>query len=212
MKELEKLFIFNGLEECQKNEIVSSFSKPKIYKKNEIIYSATHFPNALGYILNGEAFAVTDNGQNVVMRSFQRGCCFGAASIFGGDDKYVSTITAKTDIEILFISQSELESIFLKYPKTALNYINFLSEKIRFLNTKLNVISCSNAEDTLLKYLVSVCDSQNNAIIPKSMTLLAKSLGLGRATLYRCLDSLEKDGIILRENNTIKVIKNEKNS
>ena len=44
------------------------------------------------------------------------------------------------------------------------------------------------------------------------MTLLAKTLGLGRATLYRSLDNLERDGIILRENNNIKVIKNEKNS
>ena len=83
---------------------------------------------------------------------------------------------------------------------------------MRFLNKKLSVISCSNAEDTVLKYLLSVCDSDNNAKIPKSMTLLAKTLGLGRATLYRSLESLEKDGLILRENNNIKVIKNEKNS
>ena len=105
-----------------------------------------------------------------------------------------------------------MKNLFLKYPQVSINYIEFLTEKVRFLNKKLSIISCNDADDTLYKYLCGICDSNGIASLPFSMTLLAKSLGLGRATLYRCLDSLEKDGIILRGNNTIKVIKNEKNS
>ena len=55
-----------------------------------------------------------------------------------------------------------------------------------------------------------MADSEGNVNSFKSMTLLAKTLGLGRATLYRSLEGLEKDGVILRENNNIKVIKKEK--
>ena len=212
MNGIENLFLFNGLSDTEKNEIIKSFDLPTDFKKNDIIYSADNFPYAIGYVLSGTAIAVTNNDNNVHMRSFQKGCCFGAAAIFGGKDGYVSTITAKSDAKILFISEEKLKGIFLKYPNVAINYIEFLSDKIRFLNEKLSVISCTNAEDTVLKYLISVADSENNAVIPKSMTLLAKTLGLGRATLYRCFESLEKDGLILRENNNIKVIKNEKNS
>lgn len=212
MNGIENLFLFNGLSDTEKNEIIKSFDLPTDFKKNDIIYSADNFPYAIGYVLSGTAIAVTNNDNNVHMRSFQKGCCFGAAAIFGGKDGYVSTITAKSDAKILFISEEKLKGIFLKYPNAAINYIEFLSDKIRFLNEKLSVISCTNAEDTVLKYLISVADSENNAVIPKSMTLLAKTLGLGRATLYRCFESLEKDGLILRENNNIKVIKNEKNS
>lgn len=212
MNGIENLFLFKGLSDNEKNEIIKSFDSPTLYKKNEIIYSADNFPFAIGFIIEGSAIAVTNNKNNVHMRSFQKGACFGAAAIFGGNEIYVSTITAKSDAKILFISEEKLKNIFLKYPKTSINYIEFLSDKVRFLNKKLSVISCSNAEDTLMKYLISVTDSDNNAKIPDSMTLLAKTLGLGRATLYRCLESLEKDGLILRENNNIKVIKNEKNS
>lgn len=212
MNGIENLFLFNGLSDTEKNEIIKSFDLPTDFKKNDIIYSADNFPYAIGYVLSGTAIAVTNNDNNVHMRSFQKGCCFGAAAIFGGKDGYVSTITAKSDAKILFISEEKLKGIFLKYPNAAINYIEFLSDKIRFLNEKLSVISCTNAEDTVLKYLISVADSENNAVIPKSMTLFAKTLGLGRATLYRCFESLEKDGLILRENNNIKVIKNEKNS
>ena len=185
---------------------------PIAFKKNEVIYSADRFPDAIGYVVSGYAVAVTNNGHNIHMRSFEKGCCFGVAAIFGGNENYVSTITAKSDTEILFVTENELKNIFLKYPQTSVNYIEFLSDKIRFLNKKLSVISCGSAEDTVLKYLQTVADSENNAIIPKSMTLLAKTLGMGRATLYRCLEGLEKQGIILRENNIIKVIENEKNT
>lgn len=44
------------------------------------------------------------------------------------------------------------------------------------------------------------------------MTRFAKTLGLSRATLYRALDILEKNGNIIKENNKLKVIKYEKNS
>jgi CRP-like cAMP-binding protein len=210
MNFIKNIFLLNGLNQAEKAEIISGFSSTVKYKKGDIIYSADDFPNAIGYVVKGKAAAVTNNQNNIHMRTFEAGTCFGVASIFGGDNYYVSTITAKTDIEILFITENELKEIFLKFPKTATNYIEFLSNKIRFLNTKLSVISCNNADDTVLKYLSTVCDSEGNAANLKSMTLLAKTLGLSRATLYRSLESLEKSGIILRENNSIKVIKNEK--
>ena len=94
---------------------------------------------------------------------------------------------------------------------TLLNIIGNLDTKtdgeIRFLNNKLSVISCPDAEDTVLKYLSSSSDSDGYAVIPVSMTMLAKMLGLGRASLYRSLDALEQSGNIIRENNKIKVIK-----
>lgn len=133
--------------------------------------------------------------------------CFGAAAVFGGDKTYVSTITAKSDCSILFITETQLKSIFESYPITAVNYITFLSDRVRFLNNKLCVISCMSAEDTVLTYLLNSCDSDGYANIPKNMTLFAKTLGLSRASLYRVLDNLEKSGNILKENKNIKVIK-----
>lgn len=211
MNSLEKLFLFEGLTETEKKKILNSFEKPVAFKKGDVIYSAESFPNAIGFVVSGKAFAVTNNSHSLHMNSFENGACFGAAAIFGGD-KYVSTIVAETDIEVLFITENELKKIFINYPVTSINYITFLSERVRFLNKKLGLIASGSAEDTVFKYLSSSANSENYARIPKSMTLLAKMLGIGRATLYRCLDTLEQNGSILRENNKIKVIKNEKNS
>ena len=210
MKDLENLFLFKGLSITEKTAIADSFNKTVNFKKGDVIYSKELFKNAIGYVVKGKAAAVTNNDNNIHMRTFEKGACFGAAAIFGGSGFYVSTITALTDIELLFITEDELKSIFLKFPKTATNYIEFLSDKIRFLNTKLSVISCQSAEDTVLKYLSLAVSAEDNTVTLKGMSLLASSLGLSRATLYRSLDSLEASGKILRENNKIKVIKNEK--
>ncbi len=204
------LFIFKGLNQQSVKKISSTFSEIQHFKKGEIIYSGEDFKNALGFIVKGNAVAVSNNENKLHLKSFGENMCFGAAALFDGNDTYVSTVIAKTDIEILFISEQQLKEIFLKYPQTAINYIAFLSDKVRFLNTKLRVISCVSAEDTVLTYLSNVTDSDGFANIPKNMTVFAKMLGLSRASLYRVLDNLEKNGSILKENNKFKVIKNEK--
>ncbi|MBR2489229.1 MAG: Crp/Fnr family transcriptional regulator [Clostridia bacterium] len=205
------MFLFEGLSVAEKEKIIKGFSHSKFFKKDEIIYSAEHFENAIGFIVKGCAFALCDNNSDVHIKTFESGSCFGAAAVFGGE-RYVSTVVAKTDIEVMFITEEQLKKIFLEYPVTSLNYIKFLSEKVRFLNKKMSLLSCQNAEDTVMKYLTSSADSEGYAQLPKSMTLLSKMLGLGRASLYRSLDTLERGGNIVRENNRIKVIKNEKNS
>ena len=206
MLKKEELFLLEGLQEKEKEDIIKNFDPPIKFKKGEIIYTADKFSNSLGFICKGTAFAVTNSGQELFMNSFGEGACFGAAALFGGGESYVSTIIAKTDTEVLFISEDTLNSIFTNFPKASINYISFLSEKIRFLNKKLSMLSCSNTEEAVLNYLSSVRDCDGYALIPKNMTLFSKMLGIGRASLYRSLDKLEENGKILRENNRIKVI------
>lgn len=209
---LREIFLLNGLTDEVKQSVLKKLAKPMLFKKGTVIYSNEHFPDAIGFVISGKAVAVTNNQSGLYMQTFSKCDCFGAAAIFGNGGDYVSNITAKTDVEIVFVTENELKKLFEEFPVIAVNYITFLTQKIRFLNKKLSLISCSSSEDTLFKYLSSVTDKDGVAKIPKSMTLLAKMLGMGRATLYRALDSLEANGYIIKNNNLIKVIKNEKNS
>ena len=210
MSVYDSLFLLDGLSDGEKEEIIASFPAAVKFNKGETIYSELNFSRAVALVISGGAVAATNNASGVVMKKFLPGMCFGAAAVFGGSEEYVSRVTAETETEIQFISEEFLTALFKKYPQTAVNYIAFLSDRIRFLNNKLSVLSCQSAEDTVLMYLNSAADSDGYASIPKSMTMLSKMLGLGRASLYRSLDSLEKNGHIIRENNKIKVINNEK--
>ncbi len=200
---LTDLFLFKGLSETEKEEIIALFPKPVVFKKGNIIYSQDSFKRALGYILSGKASAVNDS---LFKKSFEKESIFGAAAVFGGNDAYVSEIIADSECEVLFIAEETLKKIFDLYPITTINYITFLSDKVRFLNLKLNMISCTNAEDTVYKYLIQNMNSKKTVNLPVNMTTLAKMLGVGRATLYRSFDNLQGDGKIKREKNIIKVI------
>ncbi len=208
---LDELFLLDGLTKDEKREALSLLSPAVCFSKGDVIYSADNFKNAIGVIIKGNAFALNGGSNELYMKTFSPGSFFGAAAVFGGDEKYISTIIAKTDVEVLFLEEVELTKIFTQFPKTSINYITFLTDKIRFLNTKLGLLSCSTAEDTLLEYFKSTADKDGNATLPKSMTLLSRMIGVSRASLYRCIDTLIQSGKIQKENNIIKVIKNEKN-
>ena len=208
----DTFFLLNGLNKQQICEIVANFSSPILFNKGDIVYSSQKFSNAIGYILRGVAVAKADNQNETHLKTFEKGMSFGAAAVFGNGEHYISTITAKTDLEVLFITENELLALFEKYPQTAVNYITFLSEKIRFLNKKLNVVSSSGTENTVFKYLTSLADKNGEILNFKNMSLVSKTLGISRASLYRALNDLEKSGYIIKENNYIKVIKNEKSN
>ena len=210
MLKFDNFFILNNLNKIQKAEIVSTFSAPVLFKKGETVYNNNRFKSAIGYIIKGTATAVSDNKNNAHLKNFTKGMSFGAAALFGGNDCYISKITAKTDLEVLFVTEDELKILFKKYPQTAINYITFLSERVRFLNQKLNVVSSSGTENTVFKYLTSLADPNGEIKNFKNMSLVSKSLGISRASLYRALSVLEQNGFIIKEDNYIKVIHYEK--
>ena len=206
----DDFFLLKNFEKTEKAEIVSSFSTPVFFKKGETVYNNTQFKSAIGYIIKGTAIAVSDNKNHTHLKTFSKGMSFGAAALFGGSDCYISKITAKTDLQVLFITENELVDLFQKYPQTAINYITFLSEKVRFLNKKLNVVSSSGTENTVFKYLTSIADENGEIHNFKNMSLVSKTLSISRASLYRALGDLENNGYIIKENNYIKVIHYEK--
>lgn len=212
MQEYNSFFLFDDLTDKQIKSILSGFDQAREFSKNDIIYSSEHYSDAIGYIIDGSAFASTDNDNGVVMRRFSAGMCFGAAAVFGNENPYVSKIIAESRCKIQFVTEKQLREIFKAYPQAAINYISFLSSRVRFLNGKLKILSCDSAQESLLKYLISSSNEDNILVIPKNMTMLAKMLGISRASLYRSFDGLESAGLISREKNIIRVKNYEKNS
>lgn len=207
MSNYKSFFLFEGLSDAERTQAIKSLEEPRVFAKGDIIYSEKNFFRAIGYFISGTATAVTNNKSNIVMKKFGAGMSFGAAAVFGEGSSYISTITAQEDCVIQFVSEQKLRELFSLFPVTAVNYISFLSEKVRFLNKKLSIISCTTAEDTVLKYLLESADDNGFVLMPKNMSLLAKSLGVGRSSLYRSLESLEKNGNIERQESNIRVIK-----
>lgn len=183
---------------AEKNSVLS-------VKKEEIIYTPEKFSRSLGIVIDGICRAKNTCGnKSVLLNEFRSGDIFGAAALFTDDDCYVSEIEAVSDCTIIFITQATAEKFIEQDSTFAKNYITFLSDKIRFLNRKINRFTAKTPEDRLLEYLrVQPVADDGHTIIKTDMRSLANSLGISRASLYRAIDMLQSENKIIKNGTDI---------
>lgn len=141
----------------------------------------------------GRAAVTVKGGGRTAMKELHAGEVFGAALLFGGEA--VSNIVARSDCRIELLSEAFLTERFSSDPAAALGYIRFLSDRVRFLSRRIGELSGGDPEERLLDYLMRRAE---NRLLKMPMTRLAAELGIGRTTLYRTLDALERSGRIRR--------------
>lgn len=193
---LKNLFLFKGITESID---YSAIGETAVFKKGEVIYSQNNYKRALAVMLKGKAEA-QETSEGGALCTFQENSVFAATAVFCGEQNYISRIVAKTDCEILFISEEELTKIFAAHPKTAVNYITFLNQKIRFLNQKISVYSSASAEAKVLKYFTANSGQKCN------FSAVAETLKIGRTSLYRALNALEEKNLIVRNDGKVCVL------
>lgn len=212
MKErLRAAFLFSGIpsiSEELENELLNA---TVFFARGECVYESARFRKALGIIVSGKVQATTSDEKNrVILRDMSEGDTFGAAALFGAGELYVSTIRAKTQCAVVFIDETTLRKLFSLYPEISINYISFLSSKIRYLNEKIAELSTHGAEERLLDYMRKK-EGADGKVKAVSMSALAKTLNIGRSSLYRALAALEENGLIFKNGNEWEIVKEKNN-
>ena len=162
---------------------------------------------ALVILTGGQALAYsTDEKKDVILRAIGVGTAFGVSVLFS-DEEPVSVIRAKTRAEALCISASAVRTLIEKDATFRMNYIAFLSGRIRFLNRRIACYTAGSAERRLALYLADLPeDTAGIAWLDLSMTELSELLDIGRASLYRAFTRLSESGLILRDDRRIRIL------
>ena len=160
----------------------------------------------VGVILSGSARVHSaDMERNVLLRRLQPGDVFGIATLFEKSTApKVSAVTAHKPCRVLFVEEPCISFLLENDKDFMYSYINFLSGRIRFLNTKIMFYTSGAAERRLALYLDSFKSDTVTPDIP--MNALSELLDIGRASLYRAIDRLEADGFIKRNGDEIIII------
>ena len=175
------------------------------YMTNDTILSASTAPIGIGIISKGSARIYSaESSDSPVLRLLTPGSIFGVASLFmnGG---YTTTVIAEENCSVTYISIESINTMCKREPEISLNYIKFLSDRISFLNKKISIFTKGSTEAKLAYFLYEYSD-EANAVLTVNYSLLAEMLGIGRASLYRCLDKMVIDNIISRTSKTITVL------
>ncbi|MBQ9098885.1 MAG: Crp/Fnr family transcriptional regulator [Clostridia bacterium] len=162
----------------------------------------------LGILLDGKAeIQSADSGRNVILRTLCAPGVFGAAALFCREDAPLSRIEAKSPCLVLYLTTEDVRILLSRDEPFRDAYLTFLAERVRFLNRKILCFTAGSAERRLALWLIS--EESNNITLPASLTALADTLDIGRASLYRAMDRLEEEGLIRRCGREITVISQE---
>ncbi|MBR2600392.1 MAG: Crp/Fnr family transcriptional regulator [Erysipelotrichaceae bacterium] len=200
-------FLFDGM---KNSEILSILKDERAictdYGKGEVIFRPQQYSRSLAYILKGAVSVSMQTGtrENFPMRKIEAGSFFGVAAMFNDDTPYVTEITAVKETRIIFFSEALVEQCIREHEVFAMNYVRFLSDRIRFLNRKINLLANSSSENSLIGYLLNAAGRFGEEFrLEVSYTELARNLNIGRSSLYRAMDDLEEKNIIRRKGRNI---------
>ncbi len=192
-------FLFEGLNPQETEKANTYFGKPMPFLKGDELYKLGY----IGFLISGKASVKRKSGNDklITVRNMLSGEIFGSVSIFGDWKGGLSSILAEGDGSVAYIDEERFKALLFDFPQISLNYISFLSDRLRFLNRKLDIFTAGSTESKLYEFLLSSADSNGCAKITISMSELANRLNVGRSSLYRDIESLISSGLITRENN-----------
>ena len=203
---ISSVFLFNGMdfEQIDAEYSVCSSSRCESYGDTQIIMAAGDKARHMGILAQGKAYISPGANDRSLLSTVTPGRVFGAAALFSGT--YDTTVRAKGNCTVIFIPIDTVRAIIFGEAASAENYIKFLSGRVSFLNKKIAAYTAGSAEAKLAVYLLGLDYSQGPAEIPVSLSTLASTLNIGRASLYRAMDSLEHAGIIRRNSKSVTLL------
>lgn len=202
----KKIPLFSALSEKEILRLIAD-SETSVFSAGEEITCAAGL-RSVKVILSGAVSVTKKNGEKeLLMRIVQAGGILGVASIFTEKSKPLSRIKAIKETEAIFISSDTMQGFVRGNKDFAESYIRLLTSKIQFLNNRIKAYTSVSAESRLAFHILSLDEAQNGQVeVGVSKTALADMLDVGRASLYRALDTLTDKGIIKYEKNIITVL------
>lgn len=193
----EQSFLFRNLPE-QALDWALANGRVEEAGRGALLYTPGRFMHSLGLVLSGR---VRVTRGDLLVDVLETGGWFGAAALFNGREEYPSTLTALSECQVLFLSQETVETLFERWPDAAVNYIRYLSGRICFLSDRVNSLSAGSVEEKVARFLLRGADERGVVRTPAAS--IAKSLGVGRASVYRAFERLEERGMISRSGKEI---------
>jgi CRP-like cAMP-binding protein len=167
------------------------------------------YDDMLGVVLSGKLQILSADKQNpVVLHAVNAGHVFGAASLFLERATPVSRLLAQSKCQLFYLSRDAVRTLLHKDHRFMDAYLQFLAERVQFLNAKIRSFTAGSTERRLALWLAE--HAQDGTVRALSLSTLAESLDIGRASLYRALDKMEDSGLIARNGRKITVPDTEK--
>ena len=178
---------------CHKGQIVSD------RQKNEEI---------LGLIMEGsmDVYSIALDGREILLSQLEKGDCFGVVNLLTKTE-LPTVLRCRTDTTLVIIPKCRLLSAMEKNSELALRYAGFCNRKMQFLIRRIEFLTMQSGRKKLVQYLLEVPGKGGRFGRNVSRDELASILGISRASLFRELAGLTKQGLIALRDGEIYLLK-----
>lgn len=199
-----KLFI--GVSRKNLSSLLEAQEKTTVvYKRGDVIYSPEKYESSLGFIIRGSVNVIKP-ASGVIMSNLTKGDIFGAVTLYSQRGYYVTRLVATTETKVLFIDKTTVNVLMIQDQAFAMNFISYLSDRIYYLNSRIDSFTGGSAESRLASYLIESFGGYKTLQLKQPYTKLAVSLDIGRASLYRAFDSFVSSGAIEKDGKYIRLL------
>lgn len=180
----------------------------RVFTRDEMVFDPRTDIRQIGFVVSGECevVRVMSDGSNFPMNLLRPYDSFGVLSLFSERGDYPTVIRARKKSEILFLKRTDVMFLIREDRKIALNFITFLAGRAVFLNEKVVALSGGSAEEKVASYLFVAYKKAGVSTFPLNCKQASEKLRLGRASVYRALDTLAAEGLILYGEKQITVL------
>lgn len=171
-----------------------------------VAYSSVSEGIRVGSLLSGGAEVHTGLGEGrALLKTVALGELFGVANLYAENEPFPTQIVTTEKSKILFIDGDAFRNFIENDPTARRNYLAFQSKKIVYLNRKILIFTAGSAEKRFALFLLEH-EMDGSVNLPCSMTELSELLGIGRASLYRAVDSFAANEWIEKQGKTIRLL------
>ena len=161
--------------------------------------------NYLGVVIAGELSELRE--PTFPNRTLGEASVIGVMDLFSRERGPRDVIVAKNRSRVVFFSAQQIRELFDAYPGMMMRYINFLTARTQELRWEYLMAATPSALDRIRNYCVAQLDAESGMVpLPQSISALAGRLHMSRSTLYRCLEQLERDGVLRRQGKDLEIL------
>ena len=206
--------IFSGLDDgFIANEVVRR-GRLCVISAGEHILDRRDGVRRFGIILSGRAAIYSScTGKRSLLRIAVCGDPVGIAGLYSGGPISTDIIAVgESGCTVFTVTASDLDSLMSLDSGGTLrrNLLIFLSDRVAFLNSRINCVTGGQADKRLARLLVLSTGGKGEFDPGMSMKTLADILDIGRASLYRAVETLEQNGAIDYNDGKFKIIDSKK--
>ena len=195
IKTLKETVVFNNIdEETIKNILEKTRYEIKNYSPNESIAFRGDEVKGLYIILKGTLITemLTEEGNVIKIEELVPSDVIASAFIFGKKNSFPVDLTAKDEVEILYVERKEFLKLLFSQEKILENFLNEISNKTQLLTNKIwNSFNNKTIKKKFCDYVKK--NQKNNLFSIQNLGALAEFFGVERPSLSRVLSDLVKD-------------------